>query len=297
MNPQVRALTETKGNGPVLRWGKNTGGARETGPRIIKLRGTVSRPASRLLLPRQGAFFEQRPDASAGVAMMKRVAIASFPSNRHVPRRTGEPHEDDDRKASGRHRGRVLRAHGVPLQGLVEEGAVRLYPGRPSCRRTARRRRHPCADAEAARSREGRPHPRRHHHRARGQSCGTRAISFRRRAGPLPSGHAHQLQPRLSAARPSRQERPAPGHACRDRRRQAEAAAGRTLRRPRHRARPPLRRRGRRLPLRARRLWPAMQDCAAAMGVEAVILWEGEFGRGLRGGGDPPVAADSARKG
>jgi hypothetical protein len=33
MNPQVRALTETKGNGPVLRRGKNTGGARETGPR------------------------------------------------------------------------------------------------------------------------------------------------------------------------------------------------------------------------------------------------------------------------
>ena len=25
MNPQVRALTETKGNGPVLRRGKNTG--------------------------------------------------------------------------------------------------------------------------------------------------------------------------------------------------------------------------------------------------------------------------------
>jgi hypothetical protein len=33
MNPQVRALTETKGNGPVLRRGKNAGGARETEPR------------------------------------------------------------------------------------------------------------------------------------------------------------------------------------------------------------------------------------------------------------------------
>jgi hypothetical protein len=33
MNPQVRALTETSGNGRVLRRGKNTGGARETGPR------------------------------------------------------------------------------------------------------------------------------------------------------------------------------------------------------------------------------------------------------------------------
>jgi hypothetical protein len=33
MNPQVRALTETKGNGPVLRRGKNAGGARETAPR------------------------------------------------------------------------------------------------------------------------------------------------------------------------------------------------------------------------------------------------------------------------
>ena len=32
MNPQVRAPTETKGNGPVLRRGKNAGGARETGP-------------------------------------------------------------------------------------------------------------------------------------------------------------------------------------------------------------------------------------------------------------------------
>ncbi len=29
MNPQVRALTETKGNGPVLRRGKNAGGARK----------------------------------------------------------------------------------------------------------------------------------------------------------------------------------------------------------------------------------------------------------------------------
>jgi hypothetical protein len=33
MNPQVRALRETKGNGPVLRWGKNAGGAWE--PRHI----------------------------------------------------------------------------------------------------------------------------------------------------------------------------------------------------------------------------------------------------------------------
>jgi hypothetical protein len=33
MNPQVRAPTETKGNGPVLRRGKNVGGARETGLR------------------------------------------------------------------------------------------------------------------------------------------------------------------------------------------------------------------------------------------------------------------------
>jgi hypothetical protein len=29
MNPQVRALTETSGNGRVLRRGKNTGGARK----------------------------------------------------------------------------------------------------------------------------------------------------------------------------------------------------------------------------------------------------------------------------
>jgi len=35
MNPQVRALLETSGNGRVLHQGKNAGGARETGPRII----------------------------------------------------------------------------------------------------------------------------------------------------------------------------------------------------------------------------------------------------------------------
>ena len=29
MNPQVRALMETKGNGPVLHRGKNAGGARK----------------------------------------------------------------------------------------------------------------------------------------------------------------------------------------------------------------------------------------------------------------------------
>ena len=36
MNPQVRALTETKGNGPVLRRGKNTGGAQKL-RHVIKL--------------------------------------------------------------------------------------------------------------------------------------------------------------------------------------------------------------------------------------------------------------------
>jgi hypothetical protein len=33
MTPPVRALTETSGNGRVLRRGKNAGGARATGPR------------------------------------------------------------------------------------------------------------------------------------------------------------------------------------------------------------------------------------------------------------------------
>ena len=36
MNPQVRALAETKGNGPVLRRGKNAGDVRETAPQNYK---------------------------------------------------------------------------------------------------------------------------------------------------------------------------------------------------------------------------------------------------------------------
>ena len=38
-------------------------------------------------------------------------------------------------------------------------------------------------------------------------------------------------------------------------------------------------------------LWPAMEDCAAAMGVEAVILWEGSSGAVLRRGVAAPVSA------
>src|SRR5262245_1586021 len=58
MNPQAWALLETSGSGRVLPEGKNAGGAREPG-HVTKLREAwVSRPASRLLLPRREAFFE-----------------------------------------------------------------------------------------------------------------------------------------------------------------------------------------------------------------------------------------------
>ena len=141
------------------------------------------------------------------------------------------------------------------------------------------------------------PHPRRHHHRAISQSGGTRAISFRRRAGPLPFGHPHQLQPRLPAARQARRERPAPGDPRRDRRPAAQAPAGRTLHRPRHRARPPLRRRGCGLSLCT---GPALAGDAGLRGRNGRRGRHPvgrRVGRSLRGGRDPPLAADSARKG
>ncbi|MCG7509154.1 succinylglutamate desuccinylase/aspartoacylase domain-containing protein [Mesorhizobium retamae] len=43
-------------------------------------------------------------------------------------------------------------------------------------------------------------------------------------------------------------------------------------------------------------LWPAMQDCAAAMGVEAVLLWEGESGSAFEEASlQPYLASDKAR--
>ncbi|MBX3580435.1 MAG: hypothetical protein KF810_00870 [Rhizobiaceae bacterium] len=50
MNPQVRALMETSGNGRVLLQGKNAGGARETGHVHTINRGKASCPASRPVL-------------------------------------------------------------------------------------------------------------------------------------------------------------------------------------------------------------------------------------------------------
>ena len=62
MNPQVRALTETS-YGPVLRQGKNTGGARKL-RHVLKLERLGHAPRFPTLLPRQGAFFEQ-PDCES----------------------------------------------------------------------------------------------------------------------------------------------------------------------------------------------------------------------------------------
>jgi hypothetical protein len=69
MNPQVRALTETKGNGPVLRRGKNTGGAR-------KLRHVLT--IERLGHAPRFPPFQKWPDAKAGVAMMKHTLTQAW---------------------------------------------------------------------------------------------------------------------------------------------------------------------------------------------------------------------------
>ena len=68
------------------------------------------------------------------------------------------------------------------------------------------------------------------------------------------------------------------GHGGRHGRRAPQAPAGRAFGRPRHRPRPALRRRGCAYLYVPVELWPAMEDCAAAMGVEAVVLWQGSSG-------------------
>ena len=94
MNPQVRALVETSGSGRVLHQGKNAGGARETGPRIIILRGLGPRPASRLLLPWRAAFFDRGQTAKAGrgngeacpQSKSKRAMTGTWSEGRSQPR-------------------------------------------------------------------------------------------------------------------------------------------------------------------------------------------------------------------
>ena len=44
-------------------------------------------------------------------------------------------------------------------------------------------------------------------------------------------------------------------------------------------------------------LWPAMQDCAAAMGVDAVVLWQGSSGAAFEEAAIHPMAAGAARTG
>ena len=135
--------------------------------------------------------------------------IALRPRNRHGPRPDRRPREDDDREAGGRHRGRVLRTRRLPVQGSSKTAPTAYIqaalhagelPGVVAIHaldaklRAAEAEGRILGDITIARRQSGRP----------------RAISFRRGAGPLPSGHLHQFQPRLSAAGPARQERPSP---------------------------------------------------------------------------------------
>ena len=112
----------------------------------------------------------------------------------------------------------------------------------------------------------------------------------RRPAGPLPSGNAHQFQPRLPADRQAGCDAAAACRCALQGRPAAQGAAGRTVDGARHRARPALRRRGRALSLRAGR-------AVARHG----RLRRGAWRRGgadlarpfrcrLRGGGDPSLS-------